>query len=111
MPETEILADEHGGGVKAVDEYLADKLFGSQRGHREIEMEDEDSVKAQSFETHEALFERFDLSGREFGAQNAYRMRRKRNRCGENVRAARAFDNASENFLMAQMYAIEIADG
>lgn len=101
MPETEILADEHCGGVKAVDEYLADKLFGSQRGHREIEMEDEDSVKAQTFDTREALFERFDLSGRECGAQNAYRMRRKRNRRGENVRAARTFDNASENFLVA----------
>jgi len=110
MAKTEIFADEHGGGAQAVDENAADKLFGRERGEGEIEMEDKRRVEANSVETREALFEGFELRVRGFRAQDAYGMRRECNRGGERSGAARALDDGAENFLMAKVDAIEIAD-
>ncbi len=98
MSETEIFADEHCGCAKAVDENAPNKLFGGKRGHREIEMQNEHGVEAQSFETSESLIECFELRGRAFGPQNAYGMRRERNHRGESPCSAGAFDNGAEEF-------------
>jgi len=111
MAKTEIFADEHGGCAQAVDKNAADKLFGRKRGHREIEMENEHSVEAESVEARKSLVECFELRGRAFGTQNAYGMRRESNPRGQSPCAAGAFDDAAQNFLVAEVYAVEIADG
>jgi hypothetical protein len=74
-------------------------------------MENEHSVEAKSFETREALVERFKLRGRSFEAQYACRMRKERDHRGKSACAAGALYHAAENLLVADVNAVEIADG
>ena len=114
VAEAEIGADEDVLDVQLIDQDFEDKFFGGKAGEGVVEMEEHGGVEAGLLETGETLLEGGEHGRGFFGAEKLERMRVESDGAGDaagiDVLIFVVHDGA-ENFLMAEMQAIEIADG
>ena len=114
VAEAEIGADEDVLDVQLIDQDFEDKFFGGKAGEGVVEMEEHGGVEAGLLETGETLLEGGEHGRGFFGAEKLERMRVESDGAGDaagiDVLIFVVHDGA-ENFLMAEVQAIEIADG
>jgi len=110
MAEAEVFADQDGAHGKLVEEDT-EKIFGREAGELEVEAEDEDGVEAGAVELSEALREGANLRRGVGGAEDFERKRVESDGGGDGGGGAGVFEDAAEDFLVAEVDAVEIADG
>jgi len=110
VAEAEIFADEDGAHGELVEED-AEKIFGGEAGELEVEAEDKDGVEAGAVELGEALGKGADLRRGVGRAEDFEGKRVESDGGGDGGGGASVFENAAEDFLVAEVDAVEIADG
>ena len=110
MAKAEVFADKNGAHGELVEED-ADEVFGGVAGEFEVEAKDEDSVEASLIETFETLGKRANLRRGLGGAKDFQRQRVESNGGGDGGGGASVFEDAAQDFLVADVNTVEIADG
>lgn len=93
------------------DENAAHKLLGRQTGERGVEGEHDDGIDAGSSEETEALGKRSEQAGRLAGTEKMFGVRIEGDGDGLRVDLARFSSHGGENVAMAEVDAVEVADG
>ncbi|MEK6911276.1 MAG: hypothetical protein AABX36_00540 [Candidatus Thermoplasmatota archaeon] len=111
MAEAEVSTDEDGAHGELVEEDAGEKSLGGEAGELEVEAEDENGVEAGAVELCEALCQGADLRRGVGGAKDFEGERVEGDSGGDGGGGAGVFEDAAEDFLVAQVDAVEIADG
>jgi len=111
VAEAEVFALVDLGDVEGVDEDVGDEIAGRHVAELVGEGEDEGGVEAGVGEEFEAAMERGDEGKRRFGTEDAGGVRVEGDSEGPAAEEARVGQDFGDDRLMAQMHAVEVADG
>src|SRR6266704_3918157 len=111
MPEAKIFADEDGLYMQIADKNLLDKFSGREPRQVEGERKHHNGFEAEHVEPLHALSVGGKPRRRRLRAKHFPRRRVKRKSRGDRTEGMGVFDGGAKDRLMAQMDAIEVADG
>ena len=111
MAEPEIFADKNGFTMQIADENLLDKFAGGEPRELESEWQNHDSFEAERVEPLHALRVGREPQRGRLRVEHLSRRGIKREGCGDRTEGVGALDGGAKNRLMAQMDAIEVANG
>src|ERR1700683_1016498 len=111
VSETEIVTNQYGLRSQGIHQKYFGKVFGADFCQFSVELHHYGGIDPHGVKCSEALLERHQQGRGGFGPQHLRRMRVKRQHRAFQVICAGPLGNAAENFLMAEMDTIEIADG
>ncbi len=111
MAEAKILADQDGRRLQFLDQHAANEIPGTERGQGAIKAQDERGFQSDGGELLHSLVHRFHHGRRLARTQHFQRMRIEGDYGGDALELLGALDHLAKDFLVAEVQAIEIADG
>jgi hypothetical protein len=111
MAEAKIFTNDYGSRLQTFDEYLRNKLLGTEARQPIVKRQDEDALGTGVAQKLQALIETTDQFGDALRSDEHGRMWMKSQHCGTNAMFTRVLAGSFEQGLMAAVNAVEIANG
>src|ERR1700683_4776365 len=111
ISEAKIVANQYGFRPQSIYQKYSGKVFGADFCQFGVELQDHGGVDPHGVERSETLLQRGEQGGGGVRPQHSCRMRVKRQHRALQIICARTLCDSAEDFLMAQVDAVKIANG